>query len=59
MKIRVKTAREEMSHISNFDYVVVNEDGKLEKTVEEIEAIIVAEKLKVSRRCANDSSHGS
>lgn len=50
MKIRVETAREEISHLGEFDYVVVNGDGQMEKTVEIIESIILAEKHAVSRR---------
>jgi hypothetical protein len=32
--------------------VVVNQDGRLEATVEEIEAILLAEKRRVARRCS-------
>lgn len=50
MKIRIETAREELRHLMDFDYVVVNRDGEMEETVNTIEKIILAEKHKVSRR---------
>ena len=52
MAVRVATAREEMARVGEFDYVVVNRDGAMEETVEQIEAILVAEKLRVPRRLA-------
>ena len=50
MLLRVETAKEETSHIGEFDYVVANTDGKLEETVEQIEAILAAEKARTARR---------
>lgn len=50
MKIRIETAREEIKHLMDFDYVVVNRDGAMEETVNTIEKIILAEKHRVSRR---------
>ena len=50
MKVRIETAREEIKHLMDFDYVVVNRDGEMEETVNTIEKIILAEKHKVSRR---------
>jgi len=47
---RLKVAREEMHAISDFDYVVVNRNNELDETVEEIEAIIEAEKCRVRPR---------
>ncbi|KAK9804883.1 hypothetical protein WJX72_010070 [[Myrmecia] bisecta] len=52
MLVRVETARQEMSCIQDFDYVVNNRDGELDQAVGQIEAIIVAEKLKVWRQNA-------
>ncbi|KAL4516076.1 hypothetical protein Ndes2526B_g00785 [Nannochloris sp. 'desiccata'] len=51
MAVRVKTARDEMARVKEFDYVVVNRDGAMEETVEQIEAILIAEKARVDRRC--------
>ncbi|XP_078160808.1 guanylate kinase 2, chloroplastic/mitochondrial-like [Carex rostrata] len=48
--VRVATAREEMKHLRNFDYVVVNEQGKLDNAVKLVESIIDAEKAKVDQR---------
>jgi guanylate kinase len=47
---RLEVAREEMHAISDFDYVVVNRNNELNETVEEIEAIIEAEKSRVHPR---------
>jgi guanylate kinase len=47
---RLKLAREEMHDLSDFDYVVVNRSNELDETVEEIEAIITAEKGRVHPR---------
>lgn len=47
---RLKVAREEMHDLSDFDYVVVNRNNELDETVEEIEAIIEAEKCRVHPR---------
>ncbi len=47
---RLKLAREEMHDLSDFDYVVVNRSNELNETVEEIEAIIKAEKCRVHPR---------
>jgi guanylate kinase len=50
LKRRIATAREEMKHLDEFDYVVVNRDGHLDDTVKTIAAIITAEKCKVKQR---------
>lgn len=47
---RLKLAREEMRDLSDFDYVVVNRSNELDDTVEEIKAIIQAEKCRVTPR---------
>lgn len=48
--VRIATAREEVKHLKNFDYVVVNADGKLESAVQLVESIIDAEKARVRQR---------
>jgi guanylate kinase len=55
MLVRVQTAKEEMGHTGKFDYVVVNKDAELDKTVGQLEAILQAEKLKVGRRLGSGS----
>lgn len=50
LKRRIATAREEMKHLDEFDYVVVNRDGHLDDTVKTIAAIITAEKCRVKQR---------
>jgi len=47
---RVDSVLEEMGRIGEFDYVVVNHEGRLDETVEQIAAIISAEKCRVARR---------
>lgn len=44
LKIRLETSREEMKYLPIFNYVVVNDEGKLENTLDEIEEIISKEK---------------
>lgn len=48
--VRVQTARSECKHIDEFDYVVVNREGKLEQTVAAIASVIDAEKLSLRHR---------
>ncbi|XP_022973767.1 guanylate kinase 3, chloroplastic-like isoform X1 [Cucurbita maxima] len=51
--VRVATAREEVRHVKNFDYVVVNAEGKLENAAKLVGSIIDAEKAKVWQRNAS------
>ena len=41
--LRLRAAREEMRRIPDFDYIVINADGKLDATVDTIAAILRAE----------------
>jgi guanylate kinase len=50
--VRIATAREEVKHVRDFDYVVVNGEGKLDSAVKLVESIIDAEKAKVRQRRA-------
>jgi guanylate kinase len=52
LEIRLKTARQEVQHIYEFDYVLPNPDNKLDKTVETALAIITAEKHRTKSRRA-------
>lgn len=47
LKLRLETARGEMNCLPVFNYVVVNNEGKVDETLRQIEAIIVAEKLRI------------
>jgi guanylate kinase len=49
LALRLKTAEKEMEQIDLFDYVIVNRENEIEKTVEDVKAIITAEKCRVSR----------
>lgn len=50
MQRRVATLRVEMERVLDFDYVVVNRDGQLDRAVEKIAAIITAEKCRTEQR---------
>jgi guanylate kinase len=47
---RLRDAYEEMRHLPEYDYVVVNRAGRLEETVERIKCIMQAEKSRVKPR---------
>ena len=47
---RLVTAREEMKRLPMFDYVIVNNEGALDKTVAVLESIIQAERWSFPRR---------
>ncbi len=47
LKMRIATARKEMQHLQNFQYVVVNRDDCQEETVDKVISIIQAEKCRV------------
>ncbi|NOZ29057.1 MAG: guanylate kinase [Chloroflexi bacterium] len=47
LKIRIATARKEMLRVHEFDYVVINREGQLDETVDQVVAIIQAEKHRV------------
>ena len=47
---RMATAREEMKRLPEFDYVVINRDDQLDEAVEQIIAILKAEKCRVHPR---------
>ena len=44
---RLRTAQRELATIEFFDYVVFNEDGQQDRTVDEIMAILLAEKRRI------------
>lgn len=48
--LRLKTAEDEMKQLALFDYVVVSQQGKIDLAVAAIEAIITAEKHRVTPR---------
>jgi guanylate kinase len=47
---RIETLHAEMQRILEFDYVVVNRENQLDRTVEQIAAIIAAEKCRARQR---------
>ncbi len=50
LQLRIATARQEMSHLNSFDYVVINREFCLDETVDTIISIIVAEHHRVKQR---------
>ncbi len=50
LTLRTKTAEEEIKQLSLFDYVVFNWRDKIDRAVADIEAIITAEKCRVTPR---------
>ncbi len=50
LKLRIATARQEMTHADSFDYVVLNRVHHLDETVDIIISIIVAEHHRVKQR---------
>jgi guanylate kinase len=50
LKLRIATARQEMTQVEAFDYVVINRENHLDETVDTIVSIIVAEHHRVMQR---------
>jgi guanylate kinase len=50
LKLRIATARQEMTLVDSFDYVVINRENHLDETVDTIVSIIVAEHHRVKPR---------
>jgi guanylate kinase len=49
-RIRLATAEREMQRVSEYDYVIVNRRGRLDEAVNDLKAIITAERLRVCPR---------
>ena len=50
IKERIRIAREEMKLLSEFDYVVVNREGELDRATDDVMAIIRAEHCRANPR---------
>ncbi len=50
LALRLERAPQEMAELPKFDYMVINRHGYLEIAVEQIKAIIIAERCRVDRR---------
>ena len=50
LALRIETAEEEIKQLDMFDYVVVNEQNEIDRAVDDIKAIIAAEKCRVNPR---------
>lgn len=53
LKMRIATARQELKWLDIFDYVVINEEDKIDQTCQKIVAIITAEKCRINQREIN------
>jgi guanylate kinase len=53
VRLRVANAALEMEALSDYDYVVINRDGQLDRAVDDIRSIITAERLRVHPRHAD------
>lgn len=54
---RLEAARKELEALHQFDYVIVNRDGGLIRTVDDVESIIKTEKLRVQPAVYHIPSH--
>jgi guanylate kinase len=50
LELRLKTALAELTKLSMFDYIVVNREGKISRTIADITAIVSAEKCRAKPR---------
>ena len=50
LALRIKTAKEEINRLPLFDYMVINKQDEIDQAVQEIKAIIAAEKCRVPPR---------
>ena len=50
LSLRIETARKEYETLDSFDYIVINEEGQLDHTLDVIESIIEAEHHRVHPR---------
>jgi guanylate kinase len=49
-ELRDSVLRDELAAIPEFDYYVVNEDGHIDRAIDQVRAILVAEKCRISLR---------
>jgi len=50
LNMRIATARQEFKRLEMFDYVVINEEDKLDETCRKIACVITAERCRVQQR---------
>jgi guanylate kinase len=53
LSLRIATARQELKRAAEFDYLIVNADGRLDETIDTVIAIIRAEHQRVNPRKVN------
>src|SRR5579883_2590569 len=50
IRARIELARGEMAAAPRFDYRVLNEDGRLDRAADQVQAIVTAERCRIGRR---------
>jgi guanylate kinase len=50
LELRLQTAEKELDQLGIFDYIIINRENELERTITDVQAIISAEKCRVSQR---------
>ena len=50
LALRLKTAENELARMDMFDYVIINRENEVERTIEDVKSIIAAEKCRVNPR---------
>ncbi len=53
LRVRLETASKEMASLDIFDYIIINADNKLKDAVDDVEAIIRVEHLRVHPKKIN------
>ncbi|OGO01080.1 MAG: guanylate kinase [Chloroflexi bacterium RBG_13_52_12] len=53
LDLRLKTAGEELGQLAMFDYIIINREGEIDRTIADIKAIYAAEKCRVTPREIN------
>ena len=49
IEARIRTVREEVSHLEEFDYLIMNIHGRLDAAVDQVQAILTAERCRIGR----------
>jgi guanylate kinase len=50
VELRLRTAEQELEKLHIFDYIIINRENELEKTIADVKGIIAAEKCRVTPR---------
>jgi len=50
LNLRLETAEKELEQLGMFDYIVINREDEVERTIDDVKAIITTEKCRVNQR---------